>query len=110
MRYNFTGSDSKCTDDDWVWCAGEVVKAVDFIRPSKQAGVDWESLQIKNRDNSENSSSSAIRNGTDIKKWYRTVSKTGSTRWEKFPVGADGEKLDEVDFQNFVKEYLMNLR
>ncbi|KRN55241.1 hypothetical protein IV72_GL000747 [Atopobium minutum] len=36
------------------------------------------------------------------------MSKTGSTRWEKFPVGADGEKFDEVDFQNFVKEYLMS--
>lgn len=98
--------DSKLSDDDWIWCAGEVVKSVDFIRPSKKAGVHWESLQIKNRDNSENSSSAAVRHGTDIKKWHRTVSRTGQTRWESFPIGRDSEKLDEKDFRNFVKEYI----
>ena len=28
-------------------------------------------LQVKNKNNTENSSSSAIREGTEIKKWYR---------------------------------------
>lgn len=98
--------DSKLDDNDWVWCAGEVVKSVDFIRPGKQKGTKWESLQIKNRDNSENSSSSSVRAGTEIIKWHRTVSRTGNTRWELFPVGTEGEVLSEEDFQNFVQHYL----
>lgn len=101
--------DSELDDDDWVWCAGEVVKSVDFIRPSRSVGLDWESLQIKNRDNSENSSSSAIRNGTDIQKWYRIKSKTGQTRWEVFPVGAVDFQFSEDRFQNFIVEYIGQL-
>jgi len=50
---------------DWVQAYGDVVKAVDFIRKD---GDGWELLQVKNRDNSENSSSQAIRDGTSIKK------------------------------------------
>ncbi len=45
----------------WVWCAGNTVRSVDFLSPD--LGV---ALQVKNRDNSENSSSSAIRRGTTI--------------------------------------------
>jgi len=51
----------------WVWCSGEVVKSIDFV---KQCGVGWQMLQVKNRDNSENSSSAAIRRGTSIEKWF----------------------------------------
>ena len=52
----------------WIWCSGSTVKAVDFIKPPSAPGARWKLLQVKNRDNSENSSSSAIRNGTDIEK------------------------------------------
>lgn len=101
--------DMKLSDDDWIWCAGEVVKSVDFIRRGTQPDILWESLQIKNRDNSENSSSSAIRTGTDIKKWYRTVSRTGETKWSEFPIGSEEDKLDEDDFRRFVRGYLGQL-
>lgn len=101
--------DEKLSDNDWIWCAGEVVKSVDFIRLSKKKGLKWESLQIKNRDNSENSSSSTVREGTDIEKWYRTIARSGETRWEDFPVGSGEEKLDETDFRKFVREYLKKL-
>ena len=43
----------------WVWCAGETLRSVDFMRDEGTAEVKL--LQIKNRSNSENSSSSAIR-------------------------------------------------
>jgi len=92
--------------DDWVWCPGEVVKHIDFIRESRLPGVKWDSLQIKNRDNSENSSSSAIRDGTEIQKWYRTVSRTGGTRWEEFPVETEQNSFTEERFRQFIIDYL----
>lgn len=64
----------------WVWCSGEVTKAIDFVKTSD--GV-WVALQVKNRSNSENSSSSAIRDGrsTAIKKWYRSEAYKSETNW-----------------------------
>lgn len=50
----------------WIWCAGSTMHAVDFCTINGSY-----LLQIKNKNNTENSSSSAIRNGTQINKWYR---------------------------------------
>lgn len=55
----------------WYWCAGNVLRAVDFCTPNGPT-----LLQVKNKSNTENSSSSAIRSGTDIVKWYRLGTKT----------------------------------
>lgn len=55
----------------FLYCAGNLLRAVDFC--STDGTV---LLQIKNKSNTENSSSSAIRTGTDIKKWYRLGTKT----------------------------------
>lgn len=55
----------------WIWCAGEVLKAVDFCNETGSA-----LLQIKNKYNTENSSSSKIRTGTIIQKWCRIKKKT----------------------------------
>lgn len=93
----------------WVWCSGAVVKAVDFIRPSSVDG-QWIALQVKNRDNSENSSSSAIRQGTEIKKWYRTKSRTGETMWHLFPDLDEAFPLSEEGFQEYVAEYSERVR
>lgn len=87
----------------WVWCAGDFVKAVDFI---KWTANGWSAVQVKNRDNTENSSSSAIRNGTDIDKWFRGFSKTGATNWENFPDAESKSHLSEEGFRAFVIEYL----
>lgn len=51
----------------WLWCAGSVYRAVDFCYLSDSPIL----LQVKNKYNTENSSSSAIRIGTEIKKWNR---------------------------------------
>lgn len=57
-------------DRGWLWCCGIVFRAVDFcLRDGSYL------LQIKNKYNSENSSSSAIRTGTNIQKWYRLKKK-----------------------------------
>lgn len=55
----------------WIWCNGNVLRAIDFC--SSDGAI---LLQIKNKSNTENSSSSAIRAGTDIKKWYRLGTQT----------------------------------
>lgn len=52
----------------WQWCAGSVFRAIDFCYLSEENII---LLQVKNKYNTENSSSSAIRSGTEIQKWNR---------------------------------------
>ncbi|WP_088233116.1 SinI family restriction endonuclease [Bacillus cereus] len=51
----------------WIWCAGATFRAIDFCHLGEETIL----LQVKNKYNTENSSSSAIRSGTTIKKWNR---------------------------------------
>lgn len=51
----------------WIWCAGQTYRAIDFCYLGEEPIL----LQVKNKYNTENSSSSAIRNGITIKKWNR---------------------------------------
>lgn len=55
----------------WIWCAGNTLRATDFC--SSDGSV---LLQVKNKSNTENSSSSNIRQGTSILKWYRLGTRT----------------------------------
>lgn len=87
----------------WVWCAGDFIRAVDFLHLHNGR---WTVLQVKNRDNTENSSSSAIRHGTEIEKWFRTFARTGETNWGAFPDPQFRSKLSESGFQSFVEAYL----
>lgn len=93
-------------DKGWIWCSGSTVKAVDFIKPPTTPEGTWTLLQIKNRDNSENSSSSAIRNGTDIKKWFRTFSKKQGSNWDAFPDEEIRPLVSEEGFFQYVHAYL----
>lgn len=58
-------------DYGWVFTA-QCIKAVDLLKKEKKK---WITLQIKNSDNTENSSASKIREGTQILKWFRRFSK-----------------------------------
>ena len=98
--------DSEASQFGWVHCVKELVRKVDFIKG--KTGT-WRLLQVKNRDNSENSSSSAIRDGTTIEKWFRTYSKTGKTNWEQFPDIDLKVCLSEKGFEIFVENYLSKL-
>lgn len=100
--------DSVLRYQDWHWCCGSFVKAIDFIKQSENG--EWYELQIKNRDNSENSSSSAIRNNTNIQKWFRTKSRTGETNWNNLPPLMQGHGLSETGFRTFVENYLRSKR
>lgn len=91
----------------WIWCSGETVKSIDFLYIDKQ-GI-FHPLQVKNRDNSENSSSAAIRKGTAIKKWHRFISSSGNTRWDKFPESSLAGVMTEKGFQDYVSSYLQDL-
>ena len=82
----------------WVWACGETLRAIDFLLPGEPPVL----LQVKNRSNSENSSSSAIRLGTDIKKWYRIKAESGQTNWEKLQKDT-GVIVSEEDFYAFIR-------
>lgn len=58
-------------------CAGEVLRSIDFIAGNGCL------FQVKNSDNSENSSSSKVREGTEIKKWYRRKSTGRADNWSQ---------------------------
>ena len=55
----------------FLWAAGTVLRSVDFCNVTGTC-----LLQVKNKFNTENSSSNQIRNGTDIKKWFRLGERT----------------------------------
>lgn len=55
----------------FLWCDGNVLRAIDFCNSD---GTFF--LQVKNKSNTENSSSSNIREGTSIEKWYRLGTRT----------------------------------
>lgn len=90
----------------WIWISGSLVKGADLLKPPALVGDAWRVLQVKNRDNSENSSSSAIRKGTVIEKWFRTFSKRSGSNWEKFPESSGSNTLSEERFIEFVRVYL----
>ena len=89
----------------WCWCCGNFVRKIDFIKYDDKK-KNWLLVQIKNRDNSENSSSSSVRKGTEIIKWFRTFSRTGKTNWDNLPDSMKSFGLNEEDFISFVKSYL----
>ena len=93
-------------DFGWIRAIGETIKATDFIK--KEDGT-WHLLQIKNRNNTENSSSAKIREGTDIKKWWRFNAKNGKLNWENFPIEDCRDKLSDEGFLIFIKNYFNNL-
>lgn len=100
-------------DSGWIWCSGNTLRAVDFCKKDGSA-----LLQVKNKDNTENSSSSAIRNGTRIKKWYRLKTKNKkkkpepSYKWDKLNDIINNDlddeeepcEMSEKDYQHFLKE------
>jgi len=81
----------------WHCAWGETVKSVDFV--NENGGL----LQIKNRSNSENSSSSSIRDGTVIEKWYRIKAERVEYMWSQLNDICDTKHLSENSFVDFVQ-------
>jgi len=83
----------------WTCCWGNVMKSIDFVSSKGKL------LQVKNRSNSENSSSSKIRVGTEIIKWHRIDANTGTTYWEKLnELIGNKTQMSEKAFSIFVKK------
>ena len=101
---------SVAEDFGWIWCSGEMVRHVDFVKPPTRSNRQWRMLQIKNRDNSENNASSLVRTGTTIEIWHRTKSRTGATMWGEFPDDDLRSHLSESGFEKFAKRYLEDSR
>jgi hypothetical protein len=81
----------------WVRCHGSVVRSVDFVRVSCEGGRRrWQLLQVKNQDNSENSSSKRVRSRTRILKWHRREAVSGKELWELFPDSEAAKLLVEA--------------
>ncbi len=87
----------KLKDKGWHCAWGETVKSVDFVNE------DGSLLQIKNRSNSENSSSSAVRDGTEIQKWYRIKADRVEYMWTQLNDICGTDNLSEDGFVAFVK-------
>ncbi|PLS67519.1 MAG: hypothetical protein CV045_13160 [Cyanobacteria bacterium M5B4] len=92
----------KLADYGWYCCWGESVQHVDFCN------VDGSLLQVKNRSNTENSSSSKVRIKQPIEKWHRVDAKTGSYRWSYFNNKYNTDRFSEDNFITFVQQVLVH--
>lgn len=78
------------------------LKSVDFAHENGAL------LQIKNRSNSENSSSSKVRESTEIEKWYRIKADKIEYMWNELNKICGIDHLSEANFVDFVKETIQN--
>lgn len=91
---------TKVLKHGWATCWGSCIKAVDLC--NKKGDL----IQIKNKYNTENSSSDKIREGTTIQKWFRLSSK-GQAEWSTLNrmLGIpESDKLSEDDFIRFARD------
>lgn len=87
----------------WHCAWGATITAVDFTNDK------GELLQVKNSDNSENSSSSKIRKGTKIEKWFRRFStKKDTYNWAEIQRITGCKTLNEDSFRKFIKNIIKN--
>lgn len=90
----------KLTPYRWYCCWGDVLRHVDFCN------VDGSLLQVKNRSNSENSSSSRVRIRQPIEKWYRVNARTGKYQWSYFNQKYNTDEFSEANFIIFIQSIL----
>lgn len=85
----------------WSCCWGNCITAVDFC------SNDGKLLQVKNKSNTENSSSSKIRQGTPIIKWFRLHANTGKTNWDTLnTIIGKSALFSEAGFKKFAVELI----
>lgn len=81
---------------------GDCIRGTDMIK--KESDGSWYKLQIKNSDNTPNSSSAGFVSNKALT-WQRRNSRTGGNYWNEFP--DDDVKLSEEGFREFIKEYYL---
>lgn len=88
---------SKARPYGFLWCNGNVLHAIDFCNSDGSL-----LLQVKNKSNTENSSSSNIREGTTIEKWYRLGTRIrGGVRYPDFKWAALNALISEHRTEGF---------
>ncbi len=89
----------KLIKSGWSICWGNSFAAVDLC------SNEGKLIQIKNKSNTENSSSSRIRQGTEIQKWYRMNANTGAFCWDKLTemTGCKENPFSEEEFEGFAR-------
>lgn len=80
----------------WYCAWGKTITSVDFC------SSNYDLLQIKNRSNSENSSSDDVRDGTGILEWHRINAKTGKDCWGDLSSLTGCHSISESGFNSFV--------
>ena len=98
-------------DDSWIWCSGSVVDKIDFIQKveNENEETSWRALQIKASSNTENSSSSEVRENTEILFWCRrNATKKNSQNWGKLQEFISNENLNEENLLEFLREKAKN--
>lgn len=88
----------KLSSYGWYCAWGETMDKVDFCT------TKGDLLQVKNRSNSENSSSSSVRKGTTIRKWHRVNASNGVYYWKELNQLVGCSELSEDDFAAFVRK------
>lgn len=100
----------------WIWAQGETLRACDFARNNPDIGIN-EFIQIKNRDNTENSSSSTVRDGTQIVKLERLKTRTkngvpyADFEWDKINTAMSipqNNKMSEASYIEFLRSVVNN--
>ena len=94
-------------DDSWIWCSGSIVDKIDFIQKVENDNEEtsWRALQVKASSNTENSSSSEVRENTEILFWCRrNATKKDSQNWDKLKKFINNENLSEENFLEFLRD------
>lgn len=100
----------------WIWAQGETLRACDFARKNPVININ-EFIQIKNRDNTENSSSSTVRDGTQIVKLERLKTRTkdgvpyADFEWDKINTAMgipEDNKMSEASYIDFLRSAVRN--
>jgi len=95
--------------NNWIWCTGSILRSIDFIKKeTKKEKIVWRMLQIKNSDNSENSSSNKVRDGTSIEHWFRRFSTKDTYNWKNLEILTGCEDLSEDNFLKFLEDKAKN--
>lgn len=94
---------TKIENTPWHIAWGATLKSVDCYNQKER-----KLLQLKNRSNSENSSSKKVRDGRNIQRWYRIDAKSGNCMWDSLEeiMGAKKNTFSEKDFKLFVKRLI----
>ncbi len=90
----------KIANYGWFFCWGESMRHVDFCN------VDGSLLQVKNRSNSENSSSLRVRINQPIEKWYRVDAVNGNYQWFYWQDKYKDDNFSEEKFIAFIQQVL----